>query len=187
MLYCPNCGKEVSIEMNVCPHCGGVLTNPNLSTQADIRIKPTTQKTVPKDTDFLSIISLGVVIMLIGFTYYRYTIDLSLIRTYIEYMITHNVFIKPPLALINPMVFLFNAAGFWGIVLSGLRLLFEKNVRKAFSDLFGAFFAFLSAYLLTNYASNVFTERMLGAYFAIAIGLLIVGNSVITLSFLAKK
>jgi hypothetical protein len=186
MPYCPNCGKEVSNEMNVCPSCGGVLSSTDQPAQSEIRATTPVQTSVAQKSDLLSLISVGVVIMLIGLTYYRYTVDLSLIRNYIENMAASKVFIKPPTALIDPMIFLFSAAGIWGIILSGLRLLFEKNVRKAFGDLFGGFFAFFTTYLLTSYGANAFTEQIMGAYFIVAIGVLIVANSLIYLVFPIK-
>jgi len=125
----------------------------------------------------------GAVVILIGLTWYRYAIDPSMISNYIQKMVDKNVFIKPPSALLDPLIFFFYAVGVWGIVLSGLRLVLEKSVRKALGDLFGCLFAFFCAFLLTNYATNVFTEQMTGSYFIVAIGLLIVANAIVSFAF----
>jgi len=187
MPYCPRCGKEVINKISFCPQCGGAL---GATTQLDTsRIQETVpiRSSVSKGLDLLGLISAGVIIILVGLTYYRYMIDLSMISNYIQNMADKKVFIKPPLALLNPMIFFFNAVGVWGIVLSGLRIALEKNIRKAMGNFCGCLFSFFCAFLLTNYAANVFTEQIVGAYFFIAVGLLIVANVVISLIFPEKK
>lgn len=181
MPYCPRCGKEVSNEMSFCPQCGGALGTTAQPDTSRIRI------TVPRRPDLLGLISVGVVLILVGLTYYRYTIDPSVIGNYIQNMADKKVFIKPPLALLDPMIFFFYAVGAWGIVLSGLRIVLERSVKKALGDLSGCFFSFFCAFLLTNYAANAFNEQIMGAYFVIAIGLIIVANVIISLVFPEKK
>jgi len=64
------------------------------------------------------------------------------------------------MVLLDPMIFFFYAVGVWDIVLSGLRIVVEKNVKKALGDLFGCFFSFFCAFLLTKYAAMRSTEQI---------------------------
>jgi uncharacterized membrane protein len=102
-------------------------------------------------------------------------------------MAERNAFIKPPQVLIDPMIFLFYAAGTWGIILTGLRIVVDRNMRRALSDLFGCAFAFFCATLLTNYAANALTTRAAGSYFIVAIGLLVIANAVVSFAFRGSK
>lgn len=187
MPYCPKCGKEVSNEMSFCPQCGGALGATTQPDTSKMRIAVPFRVTVPRETDLLGLMSVGVVLILVALTYFRYTIDPSVIGNYVQNMANKGVFIKPPLALLDPMIFFFYAVSVWGIVLSGLRIVLERSVKKALGDLSGCFFSFFCAFLLTNYAANVFTEQITGAYFVIAIGLLVVANVIISLAFPEKK
>ena len=185
--YCPRCGKEVSNEMSFCPQCGGVLDATTQPDTSGTRVTVPVRANVPRGPDLLDLISVGVVLILMGLTYYRYTIDLSMISNYIQSMADKKAFIKPPMALLDPMIFFFYAVGIWGLVLSGLRIVLERKMRKAFGDLFGCFFSFFCAFLLNNYAADSFTEQIVGAYFVVAIGLLIVANVMIPLAFPENK
>jgi len=187
MPYCPRCGKEVSNEISFCPQCGTALGATIQSNTSRMLVTVPVRANIPRRPDLLGLISAGAVLILVGLTWYRYAIDHSMISNYIQKMADKNVFIKPPLALLDPIIFFFYAVGVWGIVLSGLRLVLEKNLRKAFGDLFGCFFSFFCAFLLTNYAANVFTEQIVGAYFMVAIGLLIAANAIVSLVFREKK
>ena len=186
MPYCPRCGKEVSNEISFCPQCGAALGATAQTDTSRIRVTVPVRVNIPRSSDLLGLISVGVVLILVGLTWYRYAIDPSMISNYIQNMADKNVFIKPPSALLDPMIFFFYAVGVWGIVLSGLRIILEKSVRKALGDLFGCF-SFFCAFLLTNYAANIFTEQIMGAYFLIAIGLLIIANAIVSLVFREKK
>ena len=187
MPYCPRCGKEVSNEISFCPQCGAALGATTQPATSRIRVTVPVRANIPRSSDLLGLISVGAFLVLVGLTWYRYAIDPSMISNYIQKMVDKNVFIKPPLSLLDPMIVFFYAVGAWGIVLSGLRLVLEKNVRKAMGDLFGCFFSFFCAFLLTNYAANVFTEQIMGAYFIVAIGLLIAANAIVSLVFREKK
>ena len=187
MPYCPGCGKEVSNEISFCPQCGTALGTTTQPDTSKMRVTVPVRVNISRQPDLLGLISAGVVLILVGFTWYRYAIDPSVISNYVQNMVDKNVFIKPPLALLDPMIFFFYAVGIWGIVLSGLRIVVEKNVKKALGDLFGCFFSFFCALLLTNYAANVFTEQIIGAYVIVAIGLLVTANAIVSLVLREKK
>ena len=185
MPYCPKCGKEVADDTRFCANCGASLgesAQPAAGrTNIVLPVRPTGRQ------DLLGLVSAGVVLILIGITYSRYTVDLTMIRDYIQSMANSGVFIKPPQVLFDPMIFFLYAAGAWGILLTILRLAVERNVGKAVQDLFGCFFAFFLAFLLTNYAARVFTERMLTGYFIVAIGLLVVANTAVSVLSSRRK
>jgi hypothetical protein len=187
MPYCPRCGREVSNEISFCPQCGATLGATTQPATSRIRVTVPFRANIPRSSDLLGVISVGAFLVLVGLTWYRYSIDPSMISNYIQKMTDKKGFIKPPMALLDPMIFFLYAVGVWEIVLSGLRIVLEKRVRKALGDLFGCFFSFFCAFLLTNYAANVFTEQIMGAYFIIAIGLLIIANAIVSLVFPEKK
>ncbi|UCH37629.1 MAG: hypothetical protein JSV76_00130, partial [Candidatus Bathyarchaeota archaeon] len=113
-------------------------------------------------------------------TYILYPLELTAIGNYVQRMIAQKAFIKPPRVLFDPAIFFTYGTGVWSIILSALRILIQRDVRQALRDLIGGIFAFSAVHLLTNYAANVTTGQMTLAYFAVAIGCLIIGNTVIT-------
>ena len=95
--------------------------------------------------DFLGLVSVAAILILIAVTYMRYPISASTLVEYFESMGRQGVLIKPPSILLDASIFFFYAAGGWGIVLSGLRIVFERSINKASSDLIGAFFSIFLA------------------------------------------
>jgi len=175
-LNCPECGAETSPEMKFCPKCGaaiGAVPQP---------IKPRIRERGP---DIIGLVSAGAILIIIGLAYVRNPIDPSVITDYFQRMGTQRTFIKPPSVLFDAAIFLFYAVGVWSIVLSGLRIIFQRSVRNALGDLIGGFFSFFVAFLLTSYAEGVFTGRVTLAYFVIAIGVLVILNA--ALDFALKE
>jgi len=174
MPYCPKCRAEVSSEMKFCPKCGASL---------GVTVQPFRDRMRERGSDILGAVSAGVILILIALTYMRYPIDPSTIVDYFESMTVQRTFIKPPLIFFDAAIFFFYAVGTWGIVLSGLRLVFQRSVRRALGDLVGGFFSFFFALLLSRYAGGVFTWRTTLAYFIVAIGLLVIVNAIIHIAF----
>lgn len=137
----------------------------------------------------LGAISAGVILIILAVTYliYEPTINFSTIVDYFERMGNLKTFIKPPIFLFDPAIFFFNAIGVWSLILSGLRIVFQRSAGKATGDVTGAFFSFFTAFLLTNYAADVFTEQTTLAYFIIGIGILVIINGVIYFAFPERK
>ena len=177
--YCPECGEEVSYKMKFCPKCGVSLVT--VQPKA-----PRIEEKKCKRVDILGAISAGIILIIFVVTYIKYPINPSIIIEYFESMTEQRAFIKPPSTFFDPAIFFLYAAGVWGIVLSGLRILFQRSARKALGDLIGGFFSFFLAYLLTNYAADVYSGRTTLAYFVMSIGLLIGANSIVLFA-LTKK
>ncbi|MDH5770329.1 MAG: hypothetical protein OEZ25_03470 [Candidatus Bathyarchaeota archaeon] len=137
----------------------------------------------------LGAISAGVILIILAVAYliYEPTINFSIIVDYFERMGNLKTFIKPPLFLFDPVVFFFNAVGAWSLILSGLRVVFQRSVRKAIRDITGAFFSFFIAFLLTNYAADIFGWQTTLAYFIIGIGVLVIVNGIIYFAFPERK
>jgi len=179
-LNCPKCGEEVNSEMKFCPKCGA---------QLGVSIKPSASKIRERSRevgDILRVVSAGVILTVIGLTYIRYPVHPSVIIGYFESMGNRGTFIKPPLILLSAAVFFFCAVGVWGIALSALRIVFQRSVAKALGDLIGGFFSFFLAFLLTSYATDVFSVRTALAYFVVAIGLLVIVKAIIHFAFREK-
>lgn len=163
--------------MKFCPKCGTAL---------DTTAKPPKTKVAekgPKRPDILGFVSAGVILIIIAITYIRNPIAPSVIIGYFESMGNQGMFIKPPLILFDAAIFFFYATGVWGIILSALRIVLERNARKAFGDLVGGFFSFFCAFLSTNYAADVFAGRITLAYFLVGIGLLAIVNAIAYFAF----
>ena len=139
----------------------------------------------PRRPDILGFVSAGVIIIIMALAYIRNPIAPSVIIDYFESMGNQGTFLKPPLILLDAAIFFFYATGVWGIILSALRIVLERNARKAFGDLVGGFFSFFCAFLLTNYAADVFAGRITLAYFVVGIGLLVIVNAIAY--FLSQK
>jgi len=137
----------------------------------------------------LDVISAAVILIILAVTYLMYapTIDFPDVVAYFESMGVHHTFIKPPIFLFDPAVFFFNAVGVWSLILSGLRIVFQRSVSKAIGDVTGAFFSFFIAFLLTNYAADIFTGQTTLAYFLIGIGILVIVNGIVYFAFPERK
>ena len=167
--------------MSFCPKCG---------TPLGVSAKPPSAKIRegrPKMPDILGFVSFGVILILLALTYIRHPINPSIMIDYFQNMGRQGAFIKPPLILLDAVIFFFYAAGAWGVVLSGLRIVLERSVRKALSDLVGGFFSLFLAYLATNYAADIFTGRTTLAYFVVGIGLLVIVNAVVYFAYPRKR
>lgn len=126
------------------------------------------------------------ILILFAVTYMSYPISASTMIEYFKGMGQQGVFIKPPSILLDASIFFFYASGGWGIVLSGLRIVFERSVKKASSDLIGAFFSIFLALLTTNYAADVVTARTTLAFFVIGLGSIVIVTSVVHVVFYRK-
>lgn len=137
----------------------------------------------------LDTVSAGVTLIIFALTYLMYapSINFSEIIDYFKMIGNLKTFIKPPLILFDPVIFFFNAVGAWSLILSGLRVVFQRSVRKAIGDVTGAFFSFFIAFLLTNYAADFFTGQTTLAYFIICIGVLIIVNGIVHFAFPERK
>jgi len=180
MPYCPECGEEVGPEAKFCPNCGA-----DLSAAAQTSTFRISERR-PREPYLLRFVSTGAVLIIIALTYILYPIDFAVIISYFESMANQEAFIKPPLILFDPAIFFFSAVGVWSIIFSGLRVLFQRILRKALGDLIGGFFCFFCAFLLINYAADVFTGRTTLAYFITAIGLLVTVNAMLHYAFPEK-
>ena len=175
--FCPKCGIKLSNEMNFCSQCGvalGTATRPSVA-----RI----HERSPKEKGMIGLLSVGMVLIMLAITYIRYPVNSSVIIGYFQNMAGQKAFLKPPSTLFDPAIFFLSAAGVWGIVLSGLRIIVHRSVKEALGDLFGGFFSFFCVFLLTSYAADVFTEQTTGGYFVVGIGLLVIVNQIINLAF----
>jgi hypothetical protein len=102
-------------------------------------------------------------------------------------MVIQKIFIKPPLVLFDPAIFFFTAMGVYKLVYSGLYLILWRKTRKALGDFIGALFYFFISFILTNYAADVFTNRITLAYLIIAFGLRIIINAIMYFTSTEKR
>jgi len=163
--------------MRFCRKCGATL---------GVTVQPSAgriRERGPKGPDTLGAISFGAILIILAVTYMQYPIDLSIITGYFGSMTSQGAFVKPPSILFDLAIFFLYAAGVWGIILSGLRIILQRSVRMALGDLMGGLFSFFCAFLLTNYAADAFTGRMTLAYFVIAIGFLVILNAIAYFAF----
>lgn len=157
---CPRCGAPRHPDARFCTRCG------------------TSLRRAPAG-DLLGILSLGVVLILFAVTYLRYPGAPAALLEYVEMMVVLERYVKPPRILLDAAGFLFYAAGVWGLVLATLRMVVQRSVGRAMSDLTGAVFALVVAYLATGYAVDRYTGRTVVAYVIIAAGVLVIVNAVI--------
>ncbi len=173
MPHCRKCGAEIDTEMTFCPKCGTSLAPP--TQLPPVREPPTGGTTAP----LLGALSMGVILIILAVTYLRYPIDIAIITAYFERMARQGMFLKPPVILLEIVIFFLSALGVWTIVLSGLRVIVQKAVRTAITDLLGGLFCFLLAFLVSNYARDILTGRITLAYIVITFGCLVILNVVI--------
>ena len=156
---CPRCGAPRHPDARFCTRCG-----------TSVRRSPA--------GDLLGVLSLGVVLILFAVTYLRYPGTPAALLEYVETMVALERYVKPPRVLLDAASFLFYAVGLWGLVLTGLRLVVQRSGGRAMSDLTGAVFALVVAYLANGYAVDRYTGRTVVAYVIIAAGVLVLVNAV---------
>lgn len=174
MVPCPKCGSENLEDAIYCANCGAPLTQHMLL-----------QKRID-ETDYLGMVSTGIVLILLAITYFRYPIDFYLIIDYVQRITSSQSYIKPPQTFFPPAIFFFNIIGIWSLTLTVLRLISQRSVHKSIGDFAGAVFSFFIAFLLTNYANNTISGRTILAYLIVGVGLLIIINILITFAFRGK-
>jgi len=137
----------------------------------------------------LDTISAGVILIILAVTYLIYSpnISSSEIIDYFRMMGDLKTFIKPPLILFDPAILFFNAVGVWSLILSGLNIVLQRRVGKALEAITGASLSFFIAFLLTNYAADVFTWQTTLGYFIVGIGVLVIVNGIIYFAFPERK
>jgi len=171
MVSCTNCGAENPDDAVYCRSCGARLG----------RRRPLTRHR--GEVDYLGALSAGVILIILAVAYIRYPFEIPMVVSYFENMISGQRFIKPPLALLTPAIFFFNVVGVWSLALSGLRVILQRSVRRAIGDFTGALFSFFLAFLLTNYANDVLSERVVLAYLVVGIGLLVIVNAIVAFAY----
>jgi hypothetical protein len=166
--------------MKFCPKCGE-------SQQVPVQ-SPTSREpmTGVNESNVLSAISVGAILIILAVTYIRSPIDISIISDYFQRMADQGMFIKPPAILFDFVIFFLSAIGVWTIALSGLRVIILKKIRTGITDLLGGLFSFFIAFLISNYARDILTWRITLAYIVITMGFLVI-LSVITRALLSKK
>lgn len=167
--------------MKFCPKCGA-------SMQVPVQL-PTSREapTGLKESNVLSAISVGAVLIILAVTYLRYPIDVSIISDYFERMANQGMFIKPPAIILDLVSFFLSALGVWTIALSGFRVIIQKTVSTALTDLLGGLFCFVTAFLISNYARDVLPGRTTLAYIVITTGFLVILNVIIRFAFSKKR
>ena len=133
----------------------------------------------------LDTISAGVILIILAVTYLIYSpnISSSEIIDYFRMMGDLKTFMKPPLILFDPAILFFNAVGVWSLILSGLNIVFQRSVGKALEAITGASLSFFIAFLLTNYAADVFTWQTTLGYLIVGIGVLVIVNGIVYFAF----
>jgi len=193
MVSCASCGAENPDDAIYCAKCGARVekrarvgdefseaTGRGSSQCFGTRAFPRRRR---EQADYLGALSAGVILIVLAVTYIRYPINFSLIVDYFQSLIVSQRYVKPPLALLNPAIFFFNVVGVWSLVLSGLRIVLQRSVRRAIGDFAGGLFSLFFAFLLTNYANNILRGQAVLAYFIVGIGLLMVVNAIISFAY----
>jgi Predicted membrane protein len=85
MSHCPKCGGEVSTEMKFCPKCGASLHVTALPSAKKKRLNG------DKDSNVLTILSLGVILIVLAITYMLFPLDFSIVITYFKAMANQGV------------------------------------------------------------------------------------------------
>lgn len=173
MSHCPKCGGEVSTEMKFCPKCGASLHVTALPSAKKKRLNG------DKDSNVLTILSLGVILIVLAITYMLFPLDFSIVITYFKAMANQGIVLKPPPSLLKPVIFFLNAIGIWTLVLAGLSLVVWRRVKKAIENLVGGLFIFVLAFLVNRYSNDFITGRITLAYLAMAVGSLVIVNVLI--------
>ena len=191
MVKCSSCGLETAEDAMYCTNCGA-----RLQVGADSRVAvPASERSSERfssgpsrrhrreDTDFFRALTAGVILIILAVTYLRYPGVVSAFDSYMRRFGDARGFVKPPRILIEPWVFFFEAIALWTFVLAVLRIVLQRSLRRAVGDAVGALFSLFVAFLLTNYADDIYAGRTVLAFFVIGVGLIVVVNALISFAF----
>jgi len=196
MVRCSSCGSENVEGAVYCTNCGARLQVGAAPTGVTVPVggrsserssweRPRRHRR--EEADFLGAVTAGVILIILAMAYLRYPGLISAFDAYLRRLAIARAFVKPPRILIEPLVFFFEAVALWTFILAALRVVLQRSIRRAFGDAVGAFFSLFVAFLLTNYADDVYTGRVVLAYFFIGVGLVVVVNALASFAFPEKR
>ena len=177
-LYCTNCG--VRLQLGADSTRAAAPASERSSEQSRSRPSDRHRR---EETDFLGVLTVGVILIILAMTYLRYPGVISAFDSYMRSLGGARGFVKPPRILIEPWVFFFEAIALWTFILAVLRIVLQRSLRRAVGDAVGALFSLFVAFLLTNYADAAYSGRIVLAYFVIGVGLIVVVNALTSFAF----
>ena len=89
MPYCRKCGEEANSDIRFCPRCGAEVAA-NIFSQPTRVVVP--QRNLP-ESDVLSLMSVGVILILLAIIYIQYPIDPNILGNYFKSMDDQKTFI----------------------------------------------------------------------------------------------
>ena len=181
-MFCHVCGKELSEGAAYCPSCGAKV---GAYSPADWwwerrRDRWERHDWEPTDAAWGAVRAVGFLVIL-GLTFVSYPDVLTLFSKYLQSWQTYGHPVLPPHVLGVVLIFLFTAGGVWGLVSSGLRLVFSRRLRRPLLDVIGAFFSLYVAFILEAFYARTFGGADLVLAFFVGLAALILVNALIAL------
>ena len=137
--------------------------------------------------DYISLAIVGVSLVIGAIAFIRYQVDPYLIVQYFEEIMRREIFLKPPIVLLDSSIFFFLALGWCILLISGLRLAIQRTIPGFISDLNAGLFSFLFATLITYLSNDYISPRSAIAYFLLSFGLLLSINAIVNFVFKRKQ
>lgn len=186
-MYCQNCGKELTPGAAYCANCGAKV---GAYAPEDWRWERRRERWErrrerwerhewePVDAAFGAIRGVGFLIV-IGLTIFMYPDVFTLVIRYLSSWGVYGHPVLPPYALGQPIVFLFSAAGVWGLVSAGLRLAFTSRLARSFREVVGAMFSLYIAFIFTEFYGRAVRGAGLVLLFFLGLAAVVLVNTLI--------
>ena len=125
----------------------------------------------------MSAVSAGVILIILALTYLRHPNASSAFVNYVRALELSSGFVRPPPVLVESGIFFLEAVAVWSLVLAVLRIVVQRNGRRAVGEVAGALFCLFVAFLLTEYISDIFAGRTVLGYLVIGAGFVVIVNA----------
>ncbi|MDG6994506.1 MAG: zinc-ribbon domain-containing protein [Nitrososphaerota archaeon] len=181
--YCPNCGTKLGTDAAYCHVCG---TSVKSFEQPIYRRERHVRKREANEAIWSPISFVGFLII-VGLTFLAYPDLLGRIWSYFHELITLGRLVLPPARLGEPLIYFLNLSGAWGLFFGVVAAALGRSLRRAFSDIIGAFYAFYLASIFTEFYAGMIHGTAL--VFSAILGLIvvIVANIVVWAALLAYR
>jgi hypothetical protein len=175
MQYCQKCGEKLADDARFCTKCGAPVIRSEQPVNRRVVREEIRQK-VRHEPDILGAVSAGGFLIILALAWLSYPNILSLIIDYFQGFQTPTGFVWPSYGLGQPIMFILNLSGVWGLIIAGLRLVLMHSPGRAVNDVAGALFSFYLAYVLSQYYQGIVTANNLVPLFLVGLGILIIVN-----------
>ena len=171
--YCPNCGTKLDTDAAYCHMCGIAIKT---YLQPGVRRE---RRRRDANENIWGPISFFAFLVILGLTFLAYPDLLGRLWSYFNELNTLGRFVLPPERVGQPLIYFLNLSGAWGLFFGVVAAALGRSLRRALSDIVGAFFAFYVASILTEFYAGIIRGNTLVLFGILGLVVVIIANVVV--------